>query len=137
MAVTHPAPETAVETFGTTSPVTGDAPSAEDDGLDLSALSGMSVVISCPAAQTFSGTGTLEFYLRDPAVGAWVRSPSGDYDLSLQSVSGKQSVELEAVDVVTGRSARGKWVPAAVAFSGGATGVVVYHLGQRLKKGGI
>lgn len=134
MAATQLGFNTTSETFGTTSPVSGDAPTSDlEDGLSLNELSGVCVVLRCPAGQTLSGAGSMACYLLDSLVGAWARFPSGDLSVS---TSGVQVLALEALDVVAGRAGRVKWVPVGVTFSGGATGLESFTLGQD-RKGGM
>lgn len=64
---------TFVETFGTTSPVSGSAPTTAEDGQPLSGLGAITVVASSAAGTTLSGAGTLVAYMYDPAV----LSPNG------------------------------------------------------------
>lgn len=64
---------TYVETYGTTSPVTGSAPTAADDGQPLPGLSAITLVVSAPAGNTLGGAGNMVAYLYDPAV----LSPNG------------------------------------------------------------
>lgn len=121
--------QTATETFGTTSPVSGSAPTAIDgsDGQPVADFSAITVVAECPASQTLSGAGTLECYVFDPDVGGWARRKEADLSVNVATTTTRRqtwTVELDAP-----RNAYVKWVPAAVTFSGGSTGVKVFQLG--------
>lgn len=116
---------TATETFGTTSAVTGAAPTAVDgtDGQPVADYSAIRIVLSC--ATTLGGAGTLNCYVFDPAVGGWAREL--DLDLTVDATTQRQSWTKE---IHCPRSAYIKWVPAGVDFAGGGSaGVTVYQLG--------
>lgn len=118
---------TVSETFGTTSPVTGSAPTLATDGLFVGNTVAAAVVIRCPASQTLSGAGTLDCYTYDHKVESWARAPGGDFDVD---TSGVRTLGFDAVDVLCGRSGRVKWVPNGVTFSGGSTGLELFIVGQ-------
>jgi hypothetical protein len=61
------------ETFGTTSPVTGSAPTSSTDGQALSGLSAITLVVSAAAGTTLSGAGSMLAYMLDGGV----LSPNG------------------------------------------------------------
>lgn len=124
---------TASETFGTSSPVSGSAPTASTDGQPLGDLDAVTVVVDAGLGVTLSGAGTLQAYMYDGSVGVWARAL--DYDLSVTATTRAQS--FVAFDIPGGRNTRFKWVPNAVTFGGGGSGgVAVYQLGHsKLFKG--
>lgn len=131
MAVTDVGNRTVKETFGTTSPVTGSAPTIDDatDGLPLSGDETASATLVAPSGQTLSGAGTLNCYVYDQTVGLWARCTAGDVTTI---PSGSRAFASEAVGVSQGRSSRIKWIPAGVTFSGGGSaGVEVYMLASK------
>jgi len=113
------------ETFGTTSPVTGSAPTLATDGQPLKDLNGLAVSVSAGAVN-LSGAGSLQGYLYDPAVGVWARASF--LDLSV-TASGIAAQVFEPFDVIAPRNARVKWIPSGVTFASGSAGVTVYQLG--------
>jgi hypothetical protein len=116
----------AYELFGTTSPVTGSAPTLSTDGQPIQDLIAMTVVVDAGLGVTLSGTGTLQCYIYDAYVGAWARAKFGD--LTVDDTSRAQV--FNAFTVLTPRNARIKWVPNAVTFAGGGSGgVTVRQLG--------
>lgn len=116
---------TASELFGTTSPVTGSAPTLATDGQPLADLDAVSVQISAATGVTLSGAGSLQCYVYDPSVALWARMPT--FDLSVTGTTRTQA--FQALEVIAPRNARIKWVPSAVTFSAGSAGVTVYQLG--------
>lgn len=62
-----------VETFGTTSPVKGDAPSGSDDGQPLDGLAAITVVVTAAPGVELAGGGVCDAYYTDPAL----TSPDG------------------------------------------------------------
>jgi hypothetical protein len=127
MSATNLDSKATVETFGTTSPVTGSAPTDLEDGTALTGKSALALVITCPASQTLSGAGAMQCYTLDPLVGMWARSPGGDFTIA---TSGSRALAFDPVDVPVGRNGRIKWVPSGVTFTGGSTGLDAYILGQ-------
>lgn len=117
---------TASETFGTTSPVSGAAPTLATDGQPLADLDGLTVQVAAASGVTLSGAGTLQCYVYDPSVALWARAP--EFDLSV-STSGVRTLGFRGFEVVAARNGRVKWVPNAVTFSAGSAGVTVYQLG--------
>lgn len=122
--------ETYTETYGTTSPVTGSAPTLSTDGQDLVGLAAITVVISSAAATTLSGAGTLLCYLYDASIGRWARLPSADFSIVTSGLSGVIDVVFDPVIVETPRAGRIKWVPSAVSFAAGSAGATVTQLGE-------
>lgn len=116
---------TASETFGTTSPASGSAPTLATDGQPLADLDAVSVQVSVASGVTLSGAGTLQCYVYDPSVALWARMPA--FDLSVTGTTRTQA--FQAFEVIGPRNARIKWVPSAVTFSAGSAGVTVYQLG--------
>lgn len=131
------------ETFGTTSPVTGSAPTVEADGLPCYDCTTVTVIVSAPAGQTLSGAGSLQAYEWSPAFavkggvnGRWVRVPSMDFTLATSGVR-----DLEAGVVVIAPFAQQndsamprtqiQYVPSGVTFSGGSSGAVVTLVGSK------
>lgn len=126
---------TASETFGTTSPVTGSAPSGATDGQPLQDLNAITVVVDAGSGVTLSGAGTLDCYVYDASTAVWSRCPSGDFTL-VGIPSSQRSIAFEPVDVVCPRNSRIKWVPTGVTFNTGSAGVGVKQLGySRLARG--
>ncbi len=116
---------TGSETFGTTSPVTGAAPTLAADGQLLADLDAITVQVAAASGVTLSGAGTLQCYVYDPVVALWARMPAFD-----QSVTGTTRImAFPAYEVIAPRGARIKWVPSGVTFSAGSAGVTVYQLG--------
>lgn len=133
MATTLLDSSTGSETFGTTSPVSGSAPSAAIDGQPIAMIDGMTVVVDAGAATTLSGAGTLQAYVYDGRVGAWARWTSGDF-----SVTGTTRAQAFVVPTMPAqRNARVKWVPNGVTFAAGAAGVTVYQLGHSRNARGV
>jgi hypothetical protein len=130
-------PNTGVETFGTTSPVTGTAPTAIDgtDGHPVDAFGAVTVTASVVGGGTFAGAGNLDCYVYFPAVGAWSRYKGGDLDIT--AASGFTNFTFDAC-LLVGRY-RGcylKWVPNGVTFFGGtASGVKVVQQGVPASRG--
>lgn len=118
---------TATETFGTTSAVTGSAPTAVNgtDGQPVADYSAITVVLQAPSGETLGGAGTLNCYALYPEVGAWARLLSSD--LTVDATTRQQAW---VVEISAPRGAYYKWVPAGVDFTGGGSaGVTVYQLG--------
>lgn len=131
MATSYPASDrssTGYELFGTSSPVTGTAPTDPTDGLPIKDLVGISVQVSAGGAVNLGGAGTLDCYLRDDVVGRWARAKG--LDLTVDWASGRCQ-GFEAALVSAPRNGRVKWVPNGVTFAGGGTGgVEVWILGN-------
>jgi hypothetical protein len=119
------------ETFGTTSPVSGSAPTDPTDGQPMDGLTAVQPVVSSASGTTLSGAGTLQAYTLDPALTPNAReaaaSNTGTTFVTSGSavtagfvvgmtVTGKQS---GATGVVTGVSGT------TITCSGGVTGTVV------------
>lgn len=117
---------TASETFGTSSPVTGSAPTADTDGQPVGDLDAVTLVVLSATGTTLSGAGTLQGYMYDPSIAVWVRAP--DYDLSVTATTRGQA--FASFSLVGSRGARMKWIPSAVTFSAGTAGATVYQLGH-------
>lgn len=120
---------TATETFGTSSPVTGSAPSAVNgtDGQPLKDLTSISLFVSVASGVTLSGAGTLQAYIWDPSgPNRWARAPLLDRTIS---TSGVRDLFVDTFDVTTARNAYVKWVPSGVTFSSGTAGVIVTQAG--------
>lgn len=125
----------AYETFGTTSPVTGAAPTVATDGQPLQDLTGITVVVAAADTRTLSGAGTLDCYVYDALTALWSRCPSGDFTL-VGIPATQRSIAFETVDVICPRNSRIKWIPTGATFSAGSAGVTVYQLGHsRLARG--
>jgi hypothetical protein len=122
----------AYEVFGTSSPVTGAAPTDATDGQPLKDLDGITVQIAAASPRTLSGAGSLDCYVYDAYVALWARMPAFDF-----SVTGTtRTMAFPAYEVVAPRGARIKWVPTGVTFSAGSAGVTVFQLGfSKLSKG--
>lgn len=116
---------TASETFGTSSPVTGSAPTASTDGQPVADLDAITVVVDTASGKTLSGAGSLLCYIYDTSTALWTRLPA--FDLSVTGTA--RSMAFPAVQVVGARNGRVKWVPSGVTFSSGTAGVTVYQLG--------
>jgi hypothetical protein len=126
----------AFETFGTTSPASGSAPSEATDGQPVgdNALDAILVVAEAPASETLSGAGTLTCYIYDSHVAAWIRYAAGD--ISLVGIPATQRRVAFPVGEVPFKRGRIKWVPTSVTFSGGSSGVKIYQLGySRILRG--
>lgn len=117
---------TGYETFGTTSAVTGSAPSGATDGQPLEDLDAITVVVDTATGVTLSGAGSLLCYVYDGSTALWSRLPQADFSVG---TSGVRSLAFAAADVTAPRNARIKWVPSGVTFSAGSAGVTVYQLG--------
>lgn len=113
------------ETHGTTSPVSGSAPSGATDGQALMGVKAVTVVVSSASGTTLSGAGTLQCYVYDAAIARWVRMPAMDLSVSTASV---RDLAFPAFEVSGPRNSRVKWVPNAVTFSAGSAGVTVTQL---------
>lgn len=125
---------TASETFGTTSPVTGSAPTLATDGQPVRDLDGIMVVLDSASTRTLSGAGTLDCYVYDASVALWSRYASGDFTC-VGIPASQRSVAFTAGDLPVKRG-RIKWVPTGVTFSAGTAGVTVYQLGySKLARG--
>lgn len=110
------------ETFGTTSPVTGAAPTVAADGVPITGDASFTVFVTAPAAQTLSGAGSMLAYLWDPVQLLWARAPDADKAIT---VSGTQSTSFIAVctpfrNLSTNLPQRIKYVPSGVTFTGGS-----------------
>jgi len=122
--------QTATETFGTTSPVTGSLPTAVDgsDGQPVQDFCSMTVVLQAPSGQTLSGAGTVELHVLDPVVSAWAHRK--EVSLSVNVAVGTVRQQAWVVEIKAPRGQYWKWVPVGVTFSGGGSaGVTVYQLG--------
>ena len=115
------------ETYGTTSPVSGSAPTVVTDGQALDGLYAITVVLSVGSGVTLSGAGSLLCYCYDASVGRWFRVPQFDITVG---TSGVRDLGFQAFETATPRKGRVKWVPTSVTFSAGSAGVVVTQLGQ-------
>lgn len=116
---------TVYETHGTTSPVTGSAPTLSTDGQPLKDLTAITVVADTTTGVTLSGAGTLQCYIYDASTAIWSRMPA--LDLSVTGTA--RSMAFPAMQVIGNRNSRVKWVPSGVTFSAGSAGVKVYQLG--------
>lgn len=116
-----------VETYGTSSPVTGSAPTVVTDGQALDGLYAITVVVSVATGVTLSGAGSLLCYCYDASVGRWFRVPQFDI---LTATATVRDLGFQAFETATPRKGRVKWVPSAVDFSAGSAGVTVTQLGQ-------
>lgn len=118
-----------VETYGTTSPATGSAPTTDaTDGQPLNGLYAVTPVVSAESGVALSGGGSLLAYLYDTYLLRWVRAPMADI-ADLSSLSTRDGA-LGAFVVGTPRNGRIKWVPSGVTFASGSGGVTVTQLGQ-------
>jgi hypothetical protein len=124
--------------FGTTSPVTGSAPSDSLDGLSMRGLAQVSVWLSVGSAVTFSNAGSLLAYEWSPVLGRWGRNPS--CDISLASFSSISVRDIMAGVVFpaqfntnksSNEAARIQYVPSGVTFSSGSGGVTVTLMGSK------
>lgn len=124
---------TASELFGTTSPVSGSAPTTDGtDGQPLQDLDAITVVIDTGSGVTLSGAGTLDCYVWDTSVALWSPYAAGNF-----TVNGTTRTQaFEAVEVLARRNSRIKWIPTGVTFSAGSAGVTVYQLGYGLRARG-
>lgn len=107
---------------GTTSPVTGAAPSAVTDGMDISSLRSWVLTVSCPASQTLSAAGAIRIWRLNTALGRWARAPELDLDLTqlAAGVSRDASTSDREVALPYGRVYA---QPDGATFSGGSTGL--------------
>jgi hypothetical protein len=104
------------------------APSAATDGIPLTGLKAVQVIVSANATRTLSGAGNLRVYIYDPTVARWVRVPALDLAVS---TSGVRDLAFEAFAVSGERSgARLAVIPDSVTVSAG-TDVRVHLLGGR------
>jgi hypothetical protein len=131
MATSNGNTSSASETFGTSSPVTGSAPSGATDGQSLKELTAVTVVVDTASGKTLSGGGFLECWTYDASTALWTRYP--DYDITLFHTEAVRSLDCGTFSVPGGRASRIKWVPGGVTFSSGTAGVTVYQLGQSKK----
>lgn len=131
MATTSVNTSTAFEAFGTTSPVTGAAPTLATDGQDLSDLIALGVQVASANGTTLSGAGTLQAWVYDSAVALWARAPYLDITVSATT----QAQAFNPSLVTLPRKSRIKWVPNGVTFSAGSGGVTVWQLGQTTRNG--
>lgn len=114
--------------WGTSSPITGSAPTDAADGQPLNGLAAITLVISAASGKTLSGAGTMQAYLYDNTLARWVRLPSADFTVDS---TGVQDEAFAPVTVETPRpNGRILWVPVGVTFNSGAGGVVSTQLGQ-------
>ena len=107
------------ELYGTTSPVTGSAPTLATDGQQMDGLFGISVVASAASGITLSGAGTLLCYVYDQFLARWVRFPSLDLSITIGAATARDQ-GYQGYQTVTPRKARIKWVPSGVTFSSGS-----------------
>jgi hypothetical protein len=129
--------QTATETFGTTSPVTGAAPTAVDgtDGQPVQDFCAITVVAQVASGQTLSGAGTLQCYVFDPVVALWARRVEADLAVNVTIATTRQ--QCWNVEIKAPRGQYYKWVPNAVTFAGGGSaGVTVYQLGYTPQSAG-
>lgn len=124
----------ATETFGTTSPVTGSAPSADTDGLPTDGLALVTVFCSVASGVTLSGAGSLLAYEYSPTLARWARNPGADFTIS---TSGVRDLEAGVVTVAPFRPSgsasptRLKYIPSGVTFSAGSAGVTLTFVGTK------
>jgi hypothetical protein len=106
--------------------LTGTPPTTSaTDGVSLSGLKALSVVVEAEATRTLSGGGTLQAYMYDSSVAAWYRVPELDCTVSS---SGVRRAAYNFVIEATRSSARIAFVPDSVTVSAGTT-VRVHILG--------
>ena len=120
---------TASETFGTTSAVTGAAPSGATDGQPLQDLNAITVVVAVASGVTLSGAGTIDCYVYDGSTALWSRWPAKDFTC-VGIPASQRSIAFGSVAIDCPRNSRIKWVPTGVTFSAGSAGVTIYQLGH-------
>lgn len=124
--------------FGTTSPVTGSAPTDVADGLAIADCSQVTIIISAPSGQTLSGAGTIQIWEWYPQplldTSRWVRVPGLDFSIT---TSGVRDLEVGVVQVAAFKtgvpqnlSTRLMAVPSGVTFTGGS-GIIVTLVGTK------
>lgn len=103
-------------------------PTLETDGVFLSDVATIVLIIRAPAGQTFLGTGSLLGYVYVPDLGRWLRAPRLDQELS--DVAGLEEGSLITlyVDQPFGRF---MLVPSAVGLSAGTTMTTDYWCSSR------
>lgn len=125
----------ATATFGTTSPVTGSAPSNSDtsDGLSTAGLKDVTVKVSVANGVTLSGAGSLLAYEFDPLIARWFRVPGADLTLSTASVRDLEAgiLSISAFSTAQRTSNRISYVPSGVTFSAGSAGVTITMVGTK------
>lgn len=111
------------ENFAGASPVSGVAPTVVDgsDGLPVQYLGAVTLTVSAPFGQTFSGAGSWLCYVLFAALGRWSRFPSGDMPAP---ASGVRDYTYDPCDLI-GRfkGSYVKWIPSGITYSGGAASV--------------
>lgn len=75
---------------------TGPAPSLPTDGAAVGA-SGFRVIISADAAQTLSGTGTVQMWAYDSNLARWARDPDLDFAVSASGVRDQASSDFNTI----------------------------------------
>ncbi len=124
--------------FGTSSPVTGSAPSDASDGLSMRGLSQVTVYLSVGSGVTLSGTGTLLAYEWVQPLQRWARNPG--CDIPLASFSSIAIRDITAGVFTTAQfnssksnseASRIQFVPSSVAFSTGSGGCTVTLVGTK------
>lgn len=97
---------------------TESAPSLATDGVLLSDVATIVLVLRAPAGQTFDGTGTLLGYIYVPELARWVRIKRADQELSDMTSLEEGSLSTMVVDQPTGRF---MLVASGVGLSAGTT----------------
>lgn len=119
-------------TFGTTSPVTGSAPTDAADGLPTADLSQVTVALSAASTKTLSGAGSLQCYEYALPLARWIRVPSADISIT---TSGVRDVEAGVFVVARFKVAQGSnrviWIPSGVTFNSGSAGVTITLVGSK------
>ena len=117
---------TAAATHGTTSPVTGTAPSGTPSNTTQLRLLGarkFRVTACAPSGQTLSAGGSLQNYDYVTAISLWARFPGSDLPLTNCSTT-QRCCAFDVMNEVGGQGYT-VWIPSAVTFNGGSTGITV------------
>lgn len=123
-----------IELFGTSSPVSGSAPTDLTDGQPIDGLTAITPVVSSASGTTLSGAGTLQCYLLDPGLTPQIKA-SGASSTSTTIVLNEsgltagfevgmtvQGTQSAATGVITSIGGSGN---KTLTCSGGVTGTVV------------
>lgn len=106
--------------------LTGTAPSASTEGISLTGVTAVRVVISGPSGQTITG-GYIDCYYRPPSLARW--TPCLTPSVTLRT--GSRDAPTFDYEYLVGYG-RLRWVPRAVTLSGAGTTVdVTYETSNR------
>jgi len=108
------------------------APTLNTDGILLTAVQSIIPVLTAPASNTFTGSGSMLGYYWSDALARWVRAPRSDDTMS--DLTGLAEGVLPALPVISGNG-RFAWIASGIGVSGG-TSITLTLICAALQDGG-